>query len=196
MTSKPLRLLGIDPGIHGAISLLEYHEGHTTILACDPLPISETLQGKDQLNIPAFASYLQSNPSIALCALEQQGPRSTDGAASIFTTGRFFGRLETCLALASIPTTCPIPQTWKKVVFAGSGITLQGKERAEQKAAAIAFVKSRFPNLSLRRTRLARTDDDNMAESVCLALYALQYLHMSLRQQPSSPQEPTSHVSD
>lgn len=176
--STTIQVIGIDPGLSGAMSVLAYKEGVYSVLECKPLPLTETLSGKDQLDIKEFSSFLKQWPDAALIAAEQQGPRNEDRVSSVFTLGRFYGRLETCICLASLPAIFPSPQSWKKVIFTGTGVTL-GKTRQEQKASAISLVKTRFPDLSLRRTKLSRTDCDGMAESVCLALYALRYLHMT-----------------
>lgn len=176
--TQSLQVVGVDPGLSGAISVLEYREGVYSVLSCVPLPITETLQGKDQLDIKEFASLLKQFPGVRLLAAEQQGPRNEDRVSSVFTIGRFYGRMEACIALVGVPAIFPSPQAWKKVVFTGTGVTL-GKTRQEQKQSAVSLVKTLFPNLSLKRTKLSRTDCDGMAESVCLALYALKYLHMT-----------------
>lgn len=171
------RLLGIDPGIYGAYAILDYDGGSPTIHHVEPLPISQTLQGKDQLDIHGFLEGLERYAPYSMCALEQVGVRSGEGPVGAFTFGRMCGRLEACLCSKHVPFCQPTPQSWKKVVFSGSGVPLKG-DKDSQKAAAVSLVKSRYPNVSLRRTRLARTDDHNMAEAILLALYALHYLQL------------------
>lgn len=174
-SKPPLRILGIDPGLKGAMTLLEYQDGHQEVLYCKGLPISETLEGKDQLCLKAFQAELESLLPISFCVMEKQGPRDGDKLSSVFTMGRFYGRLEGILSTHPFGLICPTPQTWKKSVFTCSGVPLP-KERNEQKQAAINLIRSRFPKLSLRRTTLSRVDDDNLAESVCLCLHGLQHL--------------------
>lgn len=177
-SNRSLRILGIDPGLQGALSLLEWQDGRQEVLVCRPLPIQETLEGKDQLHLSAFREAINSLLPISFCVVEKQGPREGDRLSSVFTTARFFGRLEGALDAYQLSSISPTPQTWKKTVFSSAGVPIP-KERDAQKQAAINLIRSRFPQLSLRRTGLSRADCDGMAESVCLCLYGLHYLRNS-----------------
>jgi crossover junction endodeoxyribonuclease RuvC len=89
-----------------------------------------------------------------------------------------------------VPYTLVTPQVWKRVVLAGfpmgPDLPKAGGDPAErrrvvalrkdaQKAAAVAYVRRRYPGVELVRPR-CRVPDHNLAEAVCIAAYGVSAL--------------------
>ena len=108
-------LIGIDPGIGGALVLLDGN--------CQPLEWSEmpTMKvGKNsRVNAAALAALLsQWHLGIARATshayVELTGAMPGQGVTSMFAFGHANGVIAGCLAGAGIPHTLVSPQTWKK----------------------------------------------------------------------------------
>jgi crossover junction endodeoxyribonuclease RuvC len=167
--------LGVDPGLSGAYAVMTDAED---VLECEMLPVIELVSGKEQVDIHRL-EFMLSAHTFQMAALEQVGVRPGEGPVGAFTFGRTVGRIETILALSNIRCVTPTPQTWKRMVLTASGVVLQS-DKESQKAAAIKFIKTRYPAVDLRKNPKCRTDHDGKAEAVCLALYALRYHQASL----------------
>lgn len=176
-----MRTLGIDPGLDGAFAVIEQSaaDARPRIVECDVLPLVQTLQGKNQVDARKLSAAIDRYRTggladFTMAAIEQVHARKGEGPVGAFTFGRTVGRLETVLLLKNIVFVEPTPQTWKRVVLTGSGVTLKS-DKESQKEAAIRYVRQMFPDFDLRKTPRCKTDHDGKAEAVCLALYALKY---------------------
>lgn len=177
---KRLVTLGIDPGLDGGFAVLEESDDcPLRVIACDVLPTIETLQGKDQIDPVALEDRLREHGPYAMLALEQVSSRPSDGHVGAFTFGRVLGRIETVILTNCWPYCSPTPQVWKRVILTGGGVEL-AKDRMGQKAQAIAFIKSKFPDTDLRKNSKCKVDHDGKAEALCLALYAHKYVKLQL----------------
>lgn len=171
-----LRVLGIDPGLSGAFAVLDATDSSpASVVACHTMPLTPTLQNKDQVDVVELERLLLKYDPYDMVALEQVHSRPGEGPVGAFTFGRVLGRIESAVLLHGWPLCEPSPQAWKKLVFAGSGIPLK-PDKASQKAAAIALVRSLFPALDLTKSPRSRQAHDGKAEAVCLALYALAHV--------------------
>ena len=148
-------VVGIDPGLSGAIAIL----GDIQVVM--KLPVND----KD-IDIGVVADWLiQAGINrIDLALIEKVGAMPKQGVASMFRFGYSTGQLTGMIQTLKIPLVRPTPQAWKKVVLAGT---------SKDKDAAIAYVRNRYPHLSLLPTERSRVPDDGMADAVCIAEYGL-----------------------
>lgn len=151
-------ILGIDPGLSGALALLS-PEGN--VLAIEDMPTIEVvINGKKRRNMPpvALANIIRIlAPQKAF--LENVGVRPGEGAVGAFSFGRNLGQIEGVLAALQIPTTLVHPATWKRRMNIPAD-----KGGARMKAMAL------FPD---KVDLFKRVKDDGRAESVLLAYYGL-----------------------
>ena len=137
--------IGIDPGKHGAMAIID--GGNVNVV---PFDKDEYLRKLAELvTEPAF------------CVLEHVGAMPGQGVTSMFSFGESFGWLEGVLDCYSIPYELVRPAKWKKA-FSVTG----------DKNTSVAVAKRLFPDVSLRRTDRCRKDDDGMAEALLMAEYA------------------------
>lgn len=168
-------IVGIDPGIKGAIAWLTddgkieslrnmptLKDGKKTLV--DGVKIYELLQ-YDRLNIRLVVlEKVSARPGYKSKGGDQDG--GGNGAVSGFSFGRTLGRTEIPVAILGIPMEFPTPQRWKKVV-------LEGTEK--DKAAAIAYVQRRWPSAALIPPR-CRVPHDGRAEAILLAEFGRRLL--------------------
>ena len=151
-------ILGIDPGLSGALALLS-PEGN--VLAIEDMPTIEVvINGKKRRNMPpvALANTIRIlAPQKAF--LENVGVRPGEGAVGAFSFGRNLGQIEGVLAALRIPTTLVHPATWKRRMNIPAD-----KGGARMKAMAL------FPD---KVDLFKRVKDDGRAESALLAYYGL-----------------------
>lgn len=109
-------ILGIDPGLSGAIALLD-EEGE--IIEIYDMPISAKTSGKgNQVNAYLLAGYIgivNADYSLNISAvIERVHAMPKQGVTSSFGFGRTLGVIEGVLASLSIPIEWVTPQKWKK----------------------------------------------------------------------------------
>lgn len=143
--------IGIDPGKKGALALLDTRENNKPlIIPFDPEKYIDTL----------WAIKCDDEPCI--CCIEQVHALQGNGVTSSFEFGKTYGWLLGMLDAIGIPYQPISPQKWKKE------FGLISKDKAD----SIDVCKRLFPGVILLRTERSRVDDNNMAESALLALYA------------------------
>lgn len=153
-----MRVVGIDPGIHGAFALVD--DG--ILVAVEDMPVIPEIVSKKVRNKPnpaLMADILRrweaSGPLIIY--IEKVGPTPKDGVVGAFSFGKGAGLLEGVAAGMGLPFTLVTPQTWKKAMGAPA-----------DKNAARARACQLFPS---HAAQFARVKDDGRAESALLALY-------------------------
>jgi crossover junction endodeoxyribonuclease RuvC len=132
-------VLGIDPGIEGAIALLSTAGD---LIAIHDLPtLPDGPAGRHRVNPALLVKVLaQTHASQAYCELVNSRP--TDGHVSAFSFGMTRGLLEGCLAALAIPVTMLSPASWKRAVgLPPSSVT----ERADAKDRSRAEALRRWP---------------------------------------------------
>src|SRR5262249_34516966 len=108
-----MKILGCDPGIHGALAIVTINDGATPQLV-DILdgPVSGA-GAKESVNTVLVWDWLaHHNPDHAL--IERAGSMPKQGVASTFKYARAVGSLETVIACHNIPYSIIEPATWKK----------------------------------------------------------------------------------
>ena len=154
-----MKILGIDPGIHGALALVEIVDGAAPQLV-NVLDVPVIGAGaKERVNTMLVRDWLaQRNPDHAL--IERAGSMPKQGVASTFKYARAVGSLETVVACSDIPYSIIEPAVWKRFHH----LTGKDKETARQRALQL------FPNA---HALFARKKDHQRAEAALIALTSM-----------------------
>lgn len=163
---RPRRLfLGVDPGVDGALCVID--ENLVAVRATVMPTIADGPNGRRLVDAEGIGRFLDGL-TITMGALETIGARPgiRMGASSAITIGRNFGRIEDRLAALGVPFQLVAPQSWQKVVCAGTG---------DPKARSVAAAQRMLPSLDLMPGK-RRVPHDGLADAGCLALHALRVL--------------------
>ena len=151
-----MKLLGIDPGIHGALALVEFNvDAGPQLVDVLDVPVIGT-GAKERVNTMLIRDWLaQQTPDHAL--IERAGSMPKQGVASTFKYARAVGSLETVVACLDIPYSIIEPSTWKKFHH----LIGADKEASRQRVLQL------FPG---SHTWFSRKMDHQRAEAVLIAL--------------------------
>jgi crossover junction endodeoxyribonuclease RuvC len=151
-----VKYLGVDPGLSGALAVVETINGVPALVDAIDMPATGT-GAKARVDIIAAAEWIAKHaPSTAFVERAQAFPGQ--GASSGFSYGRAVGAIEAVVALCSIPMVLIEPSTWKKRLH----LPGKDKEAARQKALQL------FPS---QHALLARKKDHGRADA-CLLVVA------------------------
>ena len=126
-------ILGIDPGLTGALAFYDTEE--KTVEVHDMPVVSVVRNGKNKNEVSAaltsdiIAEHLKGMPSVAF--LERVNAMPGQGVTSVFSFGRSSGIIEGILAAYDIETHIVIPQRWQKAMEVRGGKD-GSRERAMQ----------------------------------------------------------------
>jgi len=153
-------IIGIDPGLSGGIALYDT-KYNTWIVYVMPV---EKKTGIHVAEIHArFCSYIH-DWSDTLAVIEKVHAMPGQGVTSMFTFGMGYGKVIGLLETLEIPYLNPTPQQWKKRILEGT---------TKDKDATIAYVKQRYPAISLLPTQRCTKPHDGMADAICLCEYGM-----------------------
>ena len=153
-------VLGIDPGAHGAIALLD--ETGDLLEVVDMPCLDDGPAGRRAVNPALLAEIVAKSPA-SKAFVEYVGARPGEGAVGAFSFGRSKGCIEGVCASLGIPITWLTPPAWKKII----GIP-PGKEGTKDAARSESI--RRWPQ---HAALFARRKDDGKAESALIALAGL-----------------------
>lgn len=145
-----MRIIGIDPGVDGAISVVTA-EGRFVSVVDLPTMLANKTGTKRQVNVAELARTLRQvileNPD-CMAIVERvtampsipgaNGERRGMGAASAFMFGKCCGHIEGVLAALGIPVEFVTPTQWKRAM-----------NLSADKEAARAFAQSIYPTAPL-----------------------------------------------
>ena len=152
-------ILGIDPGLDGAIAVLT--EAGELVAIHDMPTLLDGAKGRRAVNPALFASIIRSTQARrAYCELI--GPRPTDGTTGAFGFGRSRGIIEGVLAAGGVPLAMIAPPVWKRVSSIAPG--------KENKDSARSVAISRWPS---QAALFARKCDCDRAEAALIGLAGL-----------------------
>lgn len=154
-------ILGIDPGLKGALAFFDYEKGELTIF---DMPVNEVERnGKKKRELsPQQLALLLRGVDVRRAIVEKVAARPGQGVTSMFGFGRSFGVVEGVLAALNIPVTYVTPQEWRKSMH-----VREGKDGSRQRACEL------FPKYA---DSFARVKDDGRAEACLIAYHgALKY---------------------
>src|SRR6516225_12277435 len=151
-----MRILGVDPGIFGALALININDGAMPqLIAVIDVP-TLGVKAKERVNTMIVRDWLVGQrPDHAL--VERAGSMPKQGVASTFKYARAVGSLETVVACSDIPYSIIEPAVWKKFHH------LPGKDKEAARQRALPL----FPSA---HALFARKMDHQRAEPALIAL--------------------------
>ena len=109
-----MRIFGIDPGLLGALAILD----NKKIVDVIDLPtMSEGKKNKKQLNSAHLSNYIKSNiinQENSVVVVEQVNAMPGQGVTSMFNFGQTFGAIKGISAALNLPIYFVRPSKWKK----------------------------------------------------------------------------------
>lgn len=171
-----MRILGVDPGVHGGLAIVDIDIDSTVLIDAIDIP-TVGVKAKERVDTLAVRDWILSHqPQHAL--IERAGSMPKQGVASTFKYGRAVGSLEATIALCEIPMTVVEPSSWKRAhrLYGGE------KEASRQRALQL------FPTA---HALLARKMDHGRAEAALIALSLVSA--NAEKAQPKAPMTSASH---
>ena len=152
-----MRILGVDPGIHGGLAIVAVEDGAAPrLVEAIDIPVIGT-GAKERVDVAAIRNFIDRHQPIrALIERAQAMPKQ--GASSGFKYGRAVGAIEAAITLCSIPVEIVEPSVWKRFW------RLPGKDKEGGRQQALQL----FP---AAHAALARKKDHGRAEASLIALY-------------------------
>ena len=153
-----MKILGIDPGLSGAIAILEKKK----VLNLFDMPVmAEGKKNKKQLNSAQLVNIIRENSigdeEIAV-VVEQVNAMPGQGVTSMFNFGQTFGAIKGICAALNLPIFFVRPSKWKKYFE----LINSSKDSSRTK------VIEMYPSLS---SQLAKKKDVNKSDAILIARY-------------------------
>jgi Holliday junction resolvasome RuvABC endonuclease subunit len=135
--------LGVDPGIHGALALIEIREDGPHVVDAIDIPTIGA-GAKERVNVHAMQEWvLRHRPFRAFIERAQALPKQ--GASSGYKYGRSVGALEATIALCNVPFEIVEPSMWKHA------LRLKGKDKEGSRQKALQMFPRAAHLLTLKR---------------------------------------------
>ena len=151
-------IIGIDPGITGAISILENSkviEVHETPTMIDGKKNKRQVNGAQITNI--IKKWLNKDKEV-IVVVEHVNAMPGQGVTSMFNFGQSFGVIKGICSALSLPIYFVRPTKWKKHF----NLIKTNKDASRTKVIEV------FPEIS---RQLSRKKDSNKADAILIALY-------------------------
>ena len=151
-------IIGIDPGITGAISILENSkviEVHETPTMIDGKKNKRQVNGAQITNI--IKKWLNKDKEV-IVVLEHVNAMPGQGVTSMFNFGQSIGVIKGICSALSLPIYFVRPTKWKKYF----NLIKTNKDASRTKVIEV------FPEIS---GQLSRKKDSNKADAILIALY-------------------------
>ena len=153
-----MKILGIDPGLSGAIAILE----NKKVISLFDMPVmAEGKKNKKQLNSAQLVNIIKDNTvekdEVAV-VVEQVNAMPGQGVTSMFNFGQTFGAIKGVCAALKLPIFFVRPSKWKKY------FELINSSKDSSRTKAIEM----YPSLS---SQLAKKKDVNKSDAILIARY-------------------------
>ena len=153
-----MKIIGIDPGLSGAIAILE----NSKVLNIFDIPVmSEGKKNKRQLNSSLLVNLLReninNNEEVAV-VVEQVNAMPGQGVTSMFNFGQTFGAIKGVCAALNLPIFFVRPSKWKKHFE----LINSSKDASRTK------VIEMYPSLS---NQLSKKKDVNKSDAILIARF-------------------------
>jgi len=160
-------LIGIDPGLNGAVSVIN-DAGNIEILDAPVIELSKGKGIKREYLDSSMASILKSfDPKHTHIFLEKIHSMPGQGVTSMFSMGVGYGLWRGIVAAYELPLTLVTPQEWKKTMMKGMG---------KEKAASCYRAQQLYPDISELLFGPRGGPIDGRGDSLLIAAYGrLQY---------------------
>ncbi len=153
-----MRIFGIDPGLTGALAILEDKE----IVDLIDLPtMSDGKKNKKQLNSAHLSQFISNNIkdiNKSIVVVEQVNAMPGQGVTSMFNFGQTFGAIKGISATLKLPIYFVRPSKWKKHFE----LINSSKDASRTK------VIEMYPSLA---EKLAKKKDVNKSDAILIARY-------------------------
>ena len=153
-----MRIFGIDPGLTGALAILEDKE----IVDLIDLPtMSDGKKNKKQLNSAHLSQFISNNIkdiNNSIVVVEQVNAMPGQGVTSMFNFGQTFGAIKGISATLKLPIYFVRPSKWKKHFE----LINSSKDASRTK------VIEMYPSLA---EKLAKKKDVNKSDAILIARY-------------------------
>ena len=153
-----MKIIGIDPGLSGAIAILENNK----VISIFEMPVmSEGKKNKRQLNSAQLVKLLKDNISEnedVSVIVEQVNAMPGQGVTSMFNFGQTFGAIKGVCAALGLPIFFVRPSKWKKHFE----LINSSKDASRTK------VIEMYPSIS---SRLSRKKDVNKSDAILIARF-------------------------
>jgi len=150
---------GIDPGISGAIVVIDGKTGRVTFYSF--MPVMHSARG--EVYIPALRVMAQTHGPILIAGLEEVNSGAVKGRQAAFTFGGAFYATKTFLEMRRIPFRLIQPKAWQ----AHFGLSnRKGKDKS------VVLASQRYPEVDWGR--IAKSKAHNLADACLLAAYAME----------------------
>lgn len=150
--------LGADPGLNGAIAVLDWANGQIVTMSDTP---TFTLKGKLKIDMRALCDLVDNIAAIyapALAVLEEVHAMPEQGVVSTFNFGFNAAALQMAVVAAGLPMRLVPASAWKRIM----GVTAD-KDSSRLMASRLLPASAHL---------WARKKDDGRAEAALLAYYA------------------------
>ena len=153
-----MKIIGIDPGLSGAIAILENNK----VINIFDIPVmSEGKKNKRQLNSALLVDLIKENikncEEVAV-VVEQVNAMPGQGVTSMFNFGQTFGAIKGVCAALQLPIFFVRPSKWKK------HFELINSSKDSSRTKAIEM----YPKLS---NQLAKKKKDNKSDTILIARF-------------------------
>ena len=153
-----MKILGIDPGLSGAIAILE----NKKVISLFDMPVmAEGKKNKKQLNSAQLVNIIKDNTvekdEVAV-VVEQVNAMPGQGVTSMFNFGQTFGAIKGVCAALKLPIFFVRPSKWKKYFE----LINSSKDSSRTK------VIEMYPSLS---SQLAKKKDVNKSDAILIARF-------------------------
>ena len=151
-------IIGIDPGVSGAISILE---GKKVIKVFDMPTMIDGKKNKRQVNGSQVTNIIKENVynnKETIIVVEHVNAMPGQGVTSMFNFGQSFGVIKGVCAALSLPIYFVRPTKWKKHF----NLIKTNKDASRTK------VIEAYPEVS---SKLSRKKDSNKADAILIARY-------------------------
>ena len=153
-----MRIFGIDPGLSGAIAVLE----NEAVIDIIDLPVmSEGKKNKRQLNSAQLSQYMSKNVenlNKTSVVVEQVNAMPGQGVTSMFNFGQTFGAIKGISATLKLPIYFVRPSKWKKHF----DLINSSKDASRTKAIEI------YPSLA---EKLSKKKDVNKSDAILIGRF-------------------------
>jgi crossover junction endodeoxyribonuclease RuvC len=158
-----VKILGIDPGLSGALAVVEFNDGAAPrLLDTTDMPLIGSGR-KVRIDVIAVAEWIGKHAP-ANAFIERAGSMPRQGVASTFVYARAVGAVEAVVSLCRIPLTLIEPSVWKRKLH------LAGKDKEAARHRALEL----FPD---QHALFARKRDHNRAEAALIVIASLEMRH-------------------
>ena len=151
-------IIGIDPGISGAISIIENKK---ILEVYDTPTMIDGKKNKKQINSAQVTNIIKETLNIGkkvVVVVEQVNAMPGQGVTSMFNFGQSFGVIKGICAALSLPIYFVRPTKWKKHF----NLIKTNKDASRTKVIEV------YPEIS---SKLHRKKDSNRADAILIALY-------------------------